>query len=491
MFWGVEFKNKFMKKIIVLVTLMLFINNTYSQTYWEEIDIPDEFNVNEIRTMYYDSVDNALWLGGNINHADSIQNIPYNFLLKYDGNIWTHFGPFYSFPIFDICRYQDKIVFCGAFQNYLGSYYNIIDQHRGIAYIQGDTVGHFDGMGAGLVFGLDVIDNELYALGQYDSICGIPAWSAAKFNSTQWSTVNDFPDVTEGGENSQVYRSVKYLDKIHLGGLYADYDYFGSSYNGDLSHYNGTEWQLTGGGIYGSYTGVSELKVFQDELYAAGIIYKLAGNAGNGIQKWNGSEWSSVGGDLKGSGNNLGSLLFVNDLEVHNDELYIAGVFEYAGDIEASDIVKWDGEKYCSFGGEFYGGLNGIAFMNDTMYVAGAFLTIDGIQTQQGMLAKYIGGNTVVECSTVGIKENDALLQLDIYPSPATNEINIYLPKGNYKNLEVEVYNLLGQKVQYKNSNSLESKKINIQIQNFSKGQYTVLLKEKGIAIAIGKFVKE
>jgi hypothetical protein len=53
------------------------------------------------------------------------------------------------------------------------------------------------------------------------------------------------------------------------------------------------------------------------------------------------------------------------------------------------------------------------------------------------------------------------------------------------------VYNLLGQKLEYKNSNSLESKKINIQIQNFSKGQYTVLLKEKGVAMGSGRFIKE
>jgi Secretion system C-terminal sorting domain len=485
-----------MKKLTTFFSVIFCFTNIYSQGNWEVIDIPDEFNVTDIRTMYFDSLDNALWMGGRINHVDSLQGSGINFLLKYDGNNWKHYGPFFGFPIFDICRFQDKIVFCGAFQSYL-NYYNMPDQYRGIAYIQGDTVGHFDGMGASIVFGLDVIDNELYALGQYDSICGIAAWSAAKFNGTQWATVYDFPDFPGGG-NSQVYRSVKYLDKIHLGGLYADYEYFGSSYNGDLSHYNGTEWELTGGGIYGSYTGVSELKVFQDQLYAAGIIYKLAGNAGNGIQKWNGAEWSSVGGDLKGYNNNLGSLLFVNDLEVHNNELYIAGIFDYAGDIAAGGIVKWDGEKYCSFGGIFHSqlgsmesGLTSVAFMNDTMYVAGGFIYIDGIQTYQGQLAKYIGGNTVVECSTVGIKENDALLQLDIYPSPATNEINIYLPKGNYKNLEVEVYNLLGQKVQYKNSNSLESKKINIQIQNFSKGQYTVLLKEKGVAMGSGRFIKE
>jgi Secretion system C-terminal sorting domain len=488
-----------MKKFILVQLFAAAIGiQVFAQGNWEVIEIPDEFIVYDIRTFYHDTVDNALWMGGDIRHADSVPSSGYTFLLKYDGINWKHYGPFGGMPIFDICRFQDKIVFAGFINNYLGEYSGTEDEYNGIAYIQSDAVGHFDGLFSDAIFGLDVIDNELYVLGQYDSICGIAAWSAAKFNGTQWSTVNDFPDVTEGGENSQVYRSVKYLDKIHLGGLYADYDYFGSSYNGDLSHYNGTEWELTGGGIYGSYTGVTELKVFQDELYAAGIIYKLAGNAGNGIQKWNGSEWSSVGGDLKGSGNNLGSLLFVNDLEVHNDELYIAGVFDYAGDIAAGGIAKWDGEKYCSFGGIFHvqigsmnSNLNGVAFMNDTMYVAGGFIYIDGIQTHQGKLAKYLGGNTVAECSTVGIKENDALLQLEVYPSPALNEINIYLPKGNYKNLEVEVYNLLGQKVQYKNTNTIENKKINIPIQNFSKGQYTVLLKEKGVAMGSGRFIKE
>jgi Secretion system C-terminal sorting domain len=476
-----------MKKLFLI--LLLYSNSSLSgQGNWEVIEIPDEFIVYDIRTFYHDTVDNALWMGGDIRHADSVPSSCYTFLLKYDGINWKHFGPFGSAPIFDICRFDDKIVFAGSFNNYLGDYCGgVDDEYEGIAYIKNDTLGNFGGLQDGIIYDLEVVNNELYTFGRFDTIFGIPAFDVAKYNGSEWSQVCNFPDVVAGGYT--ICGSL-YNEELYVGGDYYNFDHF-NSYKGDITKYNGTDWELVGGGTSGSYTAISELKIFEDELYAAGIIYKNAGNAGNGIQKWNGAEWSSVGGDLKGYGNNLGSLLFVNDLEVHNDELYIAGVFEYAGDIEASDIVKWDGEKYCSFGGEFYGGLNGIAFMNDTMYVAGAFTTIDGIQTQQGMLAKYIGGNTVVECSTVGIKENDALLQLDIYPSPAINEINIYLPKGDYKNLEVEVYNLLGQKVQYKNTNATENKKINIQIQNFSKGQYTVLLKEKGVAMGSGRFIKE
>jgi hypothetical protein len=478
-------------KALMIIFLIVFGNITiYSQSNWEMLHITDEFNAGQLRCMYYDEQEDELWIGGLIKSIDSLQNTPYNFLLKYDGTSWEHYGPFYGSNILDITRFQDKIVFCGSWSNYLGMYGNEYDQYKSIAYIQADTVGHFDGMGStGVVFGLNVIDDELYAYGIFDTICGIAANSIAKFNGTQWSTVYDVPDLEAGGSIAYINCGSKYNDLYYLGGNFSNFDYFGA-YGSCIANYNGADWELTGGGIQGGFIGVSELEIFQEELYAAGVIYKNAGNAGNGIQKWNGTNWSSVGDDLRGNGNSLDALLFVNDLEVHNNELYMAGYFEYAGDIPASAIVKWDGEKYCSFGGNFYYGFQALTFMHDTLYAAGGTISLDGV-IYENVIAKYIGGNTVVECSTVGIKENDALLQLDIYPSPATNEINIYLPKGNYKNLEVEVYNLLGQKVQYKNSNSLESKKINIQIQNFSKGQYTVLLKEKGVVMGSGRFIKE
>jgi Secretion system C-terminal sorting domain len=481
-----------MKKSIFFLVLIFQLNNSYSQGNWEVIEIPEEFVVNNIATLFYDSLDNSLWMGGFIKSADSLPSLGYNFLLNYDGNNWKHFGPFVGFNIFDIQRFQDKIVFCGSFSNYLDMY-SSPDSYCRIAYIKNDTVGHFEGMwptngyGIGAVYGLEVIDNELYCFGGFDSIRGIAANNAAKYDGTNWSTVNDFPFLSFV---TKLYFGVKYMDKLYVGGNFSSEEYFGNS-NNSIASYNEPYWEITGEGIQGGISEVAEMKVFQNELYIGGRIDKGAGNAGHGIEKWNGTFFSPVGENLRNYNNADEGYLPIDALEIYNNELYIAGEFSYAGNIAANSIVKWDGEKYCSFGGEFNFPLFDVDFMNDTMYVAGAFYEIDGIQIHQGKLAKYIGGNTVVECSTIAIKENDALLQLDIYPSPATNEINIYLPKGNYKNLEVEVYNLLGQKVQYKNSNSLESKKINIQIQNFSKGQYTVLLKEKGVAIAQARFVKQ
>jgi hypothetical protein len=482
-----------MKKLISFIAFIFCFTNNYGQGNWEVIDIPDEFNVTTIQTMFYDELEDALWMGGKIKSVDSLVYLPYNFLLKYDGTIWNYYGPFAGSNFFDICRFQDKIVFCGEFNSYL----SIVEgptQYRGIAYIQADTVGHFDGMGASLVYGLNVIDDELYAFGVFDTICGIAANSVGKFNGSQWNNVNEIPNIGSPITN-RVVCGLEYNQDIFLGGSFNDEEYF-SSNNSSIVNYNGTNWELTGGGIYGGYTGVSELEVFQDELYAGGIIYKLAGNAGNGIQKWNSTNWSSVGGDLKGYGNDLGSLLFVNDLEVHNDELFIAGVFDYAGEITAGGIVKWDGEKYCSFGSGFYinpdiqqSGLNCLAFMNDTLYVAGGFIYIDSIQTHQGKLAKYIGGNTVFECSTVGIKENDALLQLDIYPSPALTEITFTLPKANLKNTSIEIYNILGQKVI--TEKTILAEKTIIDIKKLNNGQYFVLAKQNGVVIANGKFVKE
>jgi hypothetical protein len=476
-----------MKKSIITILFAFTAVLSYCQQYWEEIDIPDEFIVREIKTIYTDTVENNLWIGGHIQHADSIPGSPHHFLLKYDGVNWQHFGPFSGENIWSICRFQDKIVFGGSFQNYQ-DYYNIPDEHRGIAYIQNDTVGHFDGMGvAGGLYQLKVIDNQLFAIGIFDTICGIAANSVATYDGFQWNTFNDFPLIVESG-NGRFFCGAKYNELYYIGGNFSGYDYFGEN-GGNIINNNEIDWELTGGGVYGGLSGVSQLEEYQNELYASGVIFKNAGNAGNQIQKWNGTNWSSVGGDLKGYGNSLGAYAPVNVMKLYNNELYIGGFFRYAGDIVAEGVVKWDGEKYCSLGGDTNYYINALDFYRDTLYMGGGIAGINEQPPVVPILLKYVGNFQDLNCSTVGIKENDALLQLDIYPSPATNEINIYLPNGEYKNTNIEIYNILGQQVIAEIA-MLKEKTI-IDIKALNNGQYFVLAKQNGVVIAGGKFVKE
>lgn len=476
-----------------LITCIFYFNVFYicSQGNWQVVEIPIEFEAIHIRTLYYDSLENSLWLGGDIRHVDSIGSVAYNFVLKYDGTNWKHYGPFLGQYINSICRYQDKIVIGGSFWNYQGSYVSFLDPKRALAYIRADTVGSFGGNGVyGLVAGLHVINDELYVFGAFDTIAGVIAHNVAKFNGTVCINVFDFPSLTTGGDDGTIlFCGDNYNNKLYVAGQINDEPYFNSNGH-SIAYYEDPDWELAGGGIIlGLGAEIRDMVVFKEELYVGGVISKSAGNAGNSIQKWNGLSWTGVGDDIRGENGEVGGFNPIEDLEVHNNELYIVGYFDFAGEIPARSIVKWDGEKYCSFGGFFDYHLEAIAFMQETLYVAGSFYTIDGIQTYQGKLAKYIGGNSTVACTEVGIIENDALLQLDIYPSPANSSINIYLPSSNFVNAEIEVYNLLGQKVMHEKIAS--SGKSTLNIRELNNGQYFVIIKQNEGVVGRGKFLKE
>jgi Secretion system C-terminal sorting domain len=473
-----------MKKIF-LICIFYSNSSLFSQGNWEVINIPSLYDAGRLNTIYFDSLENDLWMGGIIKHSDSIGSVPFNFVLRYDGINWKHYGPFLGDPISSICRYQDKIVIGGSFFNY-NYFYATPDEYRALAFIRADTVGHFDGMGAiGLVAGLNVIDDELYVFGSFDTICGIVAHDAAKYNGTEWSNIYDFPKL-----DTYLTSGERYNDKMYLAGGFSDLEYFGDNGYG-ITYYVNPDWELPGGALnYGLATQIEDMIIYNNELYVGGQISKLAGNAGNGIQKWNGTEWSAVGDHLRGENGELGGYDPAYDLKVHNNELYIAGSFEYAGDLLANCIVKWDGEKYCSFGGDFNYPISSIAFFQDTLYIAGSFSTIDGIQTHQGLLAKYIGGNTVFECGEVGVKENDALLQLGVYPNPANSQqINVLVTNKNGKNLDLIIYNNVGQVV-YSLPNVKDGNNT-VNINTLANGYYVVLIKDNNLVVDSGRFIKE
>lgn len=83
--------------------------------------------------------------------------------------------------------------------------------------------------------------------------------------------------------------------------------------------------------------------VYNNELYVSGTFYQTQGNVGNFIQRWDGNQWYDVGGGTTYELNNPYSNGQIHDMKVHNNELYIAGIFMYAGGVPAQDLAKWNG----------------------------------------------------------------------------------------------------------------------------------------------------
>ena len=96
---------------------------------------------------------------------------------------------------------------------------------------------------------------------------------------------------------------------------------------------------------------VSNLKVFNNELYVGGYFNTIGGLIAHNIAKWNGSNWSTLG-----PGNYFVDDLGCTDLEIYNGELLIAN----------GGIYKWDGNSISPMG--FYG--SELHVFNNELYIA-------------------------------------------------------------------------------------------------------------------------
>ena len=146
-----------------------------------------------------------------------------------------------------------------------------------------------------------------------------------------------------------------------------------------------------------------------------------------------------------------------------------------------SDTANWmlisgtyvanGGEKFMTIG-NFHNPQNTHA---DTLYG----------QYTNGTAYYYVDDVSVIDCTGVGVEENNKEDMGEVYPNPATNRITIKTKQ--FKEKEIRITDVLGNLIQQSMLNSHQS---TIDISNLAKGIYFIELQtEKGILRR--KFVKE
>lgn len=428
--------------------------------------------------MYEDAIDNVLYIGGKFFIAgnDTAPGI-----VKWDGSHFTSLGCGVNWDCTSLLA-----------PNTYGGYVDAIIRYNGDIYV-GGSIGlaggmpvagiarwngfEWDSIGStskyGVVSCFEVINNELYVGGTFDSIGNIHANSLAKWNGVSWSDVYNLPNFWDPPIDANYVNAIAlYKGEIYVGGNFGTYSVYDSLM--DIAKYDGNSWVKVGGSLKGSLAGLGNMLVYKNELYVTGVFFKEDGNAGNNIQKWNGTQWSDVGGgtlliDLSPGGQ-------IRDAKIHNGELYVVGVFSYAGGVPARCVAKWDGAKWCGLGGHFDNNVDALGFCKDTLYIGGGFLSIDGDSMR--FLAKWTGGSYTDTCShTFGVQENLFKSNgISVFPNPATNYFIINSQNNNNQPKTVNIYSIEGVLVKQERFTSYE---IRIETNEFSTGIYIVELKTK------------
>ncbi len=456
----------------ILLVLSFFIDDNFIQAQnWTSAGCGFNSGVN---TLYSDSINNILYACGyfQITECDSIV---VRRISQFNGVKWDSVGSGFvnpSGPMSAMTNYNGKFYACPIAYN---------------AFTDLVTMGEWNGSNwipfattPGSVFNLKVLDNELYAMGTFDSIGGISAQYIAKWNGNEWIDLY-FGDYETGGGYG-IWDAIIYQGELYVGGLFRD-----SIDAVNIAKWDGTKWVTVGDGLgKGSIIGVYTLEVYHDELYAGGEFNKANGNPANYIARWDGNQWHEVGGGVSG-------VLYpsVLDMEVYHDYLYAGGKFKNAGGVPSELVARWDGNEWCSLETDFpednY--VSALTVHNDTLIIGGSFYWVDSINVHK--VAKYIGGEDLGNCGAINSTFEIPQQNISAHPNPFSQSVSISIPCS--QDCSLELFNTLGQKASIKYSVSEnESRTIfHIDRGNLPSGVYFFQIISEGDIIASGKLVAQ
>ena len=413
---------------LLLAALSIFSSFSFSQDYlWESSGLP--LSANQVFDVYYSEDSGILYVTGLFLEQIDGVNEWYD-LARFDGTDWD-FDQSFNHQVRNITEYNGSVLITGSFYEHHSQASKIYEVEGNLDLPPVQTEPELTGMN------LKVVNDTLFAYGQFDKINGTQVNGLAKWDGTNW--IGMYPLTTL--EQAPLIADVEYYQGEYYicGGTN-----FSETYPYRLAVFRDNDLQQVGQGIIGQ-GGVGELLVYNDELVIAGTFYKENGNPGNMIMKWDGVELKSIGGDLYYSPEYFNSSASVSTIEHIDDKLFIGGAFGYAGDILSERNVIWDGEKFCALGGTTSSIPTAFTKMNDQVVVAGIW-DVDGVLMNK--LSFYSGSSDI--CSTVNVFEISQLnTELQVFPNPSNGWFEIQLKGPQLNDTEFYIYSLDGKEIPF------------------------------------------
>ncbi|HLG34937.1 MAG TPA: T9SS type A sorting domain-containing protein [Bacteroidia bacterium] len=422
--------------------------------------------------MFTDTIDNLLYVGGTFAAAGGDSSV--RGIGTWDGIQWHNLG--LGIDTFNhlgwpgatlaITRYKNEIYVGGYIQNAGNIACSGIARWNGSQWdnVAGGvqiTIGNY-----GVVQGFTIIDDTLYVHGNFNFVQNsIPVNGIAKWDGNNWHNI-DHPLPFYA---SPISTAVIYNNELYVAG-----NFEADSGRKDIAKWDGQNWVGISGGTGNGMGWVAKMIVFQGKLYVAGYFSKYADPSAPGysVVSWDGNQWDELDGGLLDIDVNIYPAN-LRDMAIHDNELYITGVFTYAGGVNgvpAPYLTKWNGSQWCGFGTYPDNVGASVAFYRDTLYWGGGFIAIDGDTVNY--IAKWIGGNYTDTCSVVGINEvtngEDGII---IYPNPVSESITISINEKQRHPTEIIFYNVLGEKCLVK---EMKAQRETVDVSGLRRGVYVV-----------------
>ncbi len=128
--------------------------------------------------------------------------------------------------------------------------------------------------------------------------------------------------------------------------------------NGSLYRWPGAEWDL----IESAPFPIDGLLVHDDDLIAHGPLFRC-------IKRWDGQFWYDYGSGM--SDGYLGDAPYVSDVAIFNGELYACGNFNVADGKFCTTVVRWDGTTWQSLPGAPEPSVQALRVFDGKLYAGG------------------------------------------------------------------------------------------------------------------------
>ncbi len=234
-----------------------------------------------------------------------------------------------TFSISDLAVYQGKLVVGGQFTMIGGVAARNIATWDGIGWNElGGGVGD-----TGYVSKLLVYDGRLIVAGRFtlaDAVNNIAAWDGVAWHRLGAGTNDSIGELVEVGGNLIASGSF-----TRAGGVEAS-----------LALWDGAAWSAVAGWPLGQ--DAYRMITFGDELVVVGSFFRIGDLEVANIAAWDGNTWRVLDGRSMRAG--LGLDAAPTSFVPYGEDLLVRGDFEFAGNMAANGLARWDGAKWSSFG---------------------------------------------------------------------------------------------------------------------------------------------
>ncbi len=305
----------------------------------------------------------SVYIGGTFNTAG---NTPAQNIARWDGSNWATLGTGANGTIYALALTSNGDLYAGGNFTTIGGV-NV----NNIARWNGST---WQALGSGadgpvLVIAVDANDG-IYIGGTFEQVNAITANNIARYSNT-WSALTDNGTGIAGTGNEIRSIAIDENDVVYVGGNFA---VAGGKTASRIATWNGSTWGTLGAGTSGF---VQAIQVTPDYVYAGGNFALAGSNTVNRIARWNRNtnQWQKIENGLSNN---------VNALSYRDNYLYVGGSFKAAlnnspaQNIIVNGLTRWSAASgWEALGTNTNVGvdnlLNALNFENNELYVGGTF----------------------------------------------------------------------------------------------------------------------